>query len=260
MATQEPRRLPSPRARSRCALQPRGDSLPAGARPLRRRDSVARIRSGLDRGAQQHGRASGARRSRARRRLPEKSARGPGSGGRRSKGPRPHRHPPLASREPGTRAAQLPFDRLGLRANANLELGQLDAARLALSNERDLFVAQLSLSVRMEDVREVTLSEARLAENAAERKDLDDAAKWVRRRARPRRLPGRSGARGGGPQSADRPLARRGAGCPSAHANLLRPVRAAQRGERKDWREARLRLANLRALIEIYLTLLPTFH
>ena len=69
----------------------------------------------------------------------------------------------------------------GLRANVDLKLGQLDAASLALSDRRDLFVAQLALSDRLEHARDLTLTEARLAENAAERKDLDDAAKWVGR-------------------------------------------------------------------------------
>jgi len=70
---------------------------------------------------------------------------------------------------------------LGLRANAHLKLGELDAASLALSDRRDLFTAQHAVSDRVEHVREVTLTEARLAANAAERRDLADAAKWVGR-------------------------------------------------------------------------------
>jgi len=69
----------------------------------------------------------------------------------------------------------------GLRANANQALGQLKAASQALSGRRDLFVNQLARSDRDEHLREVTLVEARLADNAAERDDLPGAARWIGR-------------------------------------------------------------------------------
>jgi len=67
----------------------------------------------------------------------------------------------------------------GLRANAAQKLGQLDAVAVALSNRRALFVDQLDGSNRDEHLRAVTLVETRLADNAAERKDLPGAAKWI---------------------------------------------------------------------------------
>lgn len=67
----------------------------------------------------------------------------------------------------------------GLRANAHQKLGQLDDAARALSIRRDLSMEQLARTARDEHLREVTLVEARLAENAAERNDLPGAARWI---------------------------------------------------------------------------------
>lgn len=67
----------------------------------------------------------------------------------------------------------------GLRANAAQELGLLDAAAVALSERRQLFVDQLGQSNRDEHLRALTLVETRLADNAAEREDLASAARWI---------------------------------------------------------------------------------
>jgi hypothetical protein len=67
----------------------------------------------------------------------------------------------------------------GLRANAAQKLGRLEAAAVALSDRRDLFVDQLAHSDRDEHVRAVTLVETRLADNAAQRNDFRGAARWI---------------------------------------------------------------------------------
>jgi tetratricopeptide (TPR) repeat protein len=67
----------------------------------------------------------------------------------------------------------------GLRANAAQKLGELAAAGRALSARRDLFLDQFERSDRDEDLRAVALVEARLADNAGERKDLPAAGRWI---------------------------------------------------------------------------------
>ncbi|WP_257459649.1 TolB-like translocation protein [Archangium lipolyticum] len=67
----------------------------------------------------------------------------------------------------------------GLRANAETRLGHLDAAAHALEQRRALFLEQFAESDRDEDVRAVTLAEMRLAENAVDRGDTAQAARWL---------------------------------------------------------------------------------
>jgi hypothetical protein len=56
---------------------------------------------------------------------------------------------------------------------------ELAAAGRALSARRDLFLDQFERSDRDEDLRAVALVEARLADNAGERKDLPAAGRWI---------------------------------------------------------------------------------
>jgi hypothetical protein len=67
----------------------------------------------------------------------------------------------------------------GLRANASRALGRLDDAQRALEIRRALFVGRLADRDRDEDVQALTLVEARLADVAAERRDLDGAGAWL---------------------------------------------------------------------------------
>ncbi|WP_163867474.1 PD40 domain-containing protein [Myxococcus eversor] len=67
----------------------------------------------------------------------------------------------------------------GLRANAESRLGNLDAASRALEQRRELFLEQFAQLDRDEDVRAVTLAEMRLAENAVDRQDPAQAARWL---------------------------------------------------------------------------------
>ncbi|MCY1079119.1 hypothetical protein [Archangium lansingense] len=67
----------------------------------------------------------------------------------------------------------------GLRANAETKLGNLDAAARALEQRRELFLKQFAESDRDEDIRAVTLAEMRLAENAVDRQDTAQAARWL---------------------------------------------------------------------------------
>jgi len=67
----------------------------------------------------------------------------------------------------------------GLRANAETQLGHLDAAARALEQRRALFLEQFAESDRDEDVGAVTLTELRLAENAVDRRDTAQAARWL---------------------------------------------------------------------------------
>jgi tetratricopeptide (TPR) repeat protein len=67
----------------------------------------------------------------------------------------------------------------GLRANAEIKLGNLDAAAHALEQRRALFLEQFAESDRDEDIRSVTLAEMRLAENAVDRQDPGQAARWL---------------------------------------------------------------------------------
>jgi cellulose synthase operon protein C len=66
----------------------------------------------------------------------------------------------------------------GLHANANLAIGQLDPAATALLRQRATLLDRFAKSDRDQDVRELTLIEARLSANARERRDLTAAAKW----------------------------------------------------------------------------------
>jgi tetratricopeptide (TPR) repeat protein len=67
----------------------------------------------------------------------------------------------------------------GLRANAETRLGNLDAATHALEQRRALFLQQFAETDRDEDIRAVTLAEMRLAENAVDRRDTAQAARWL---------------------------------------------------------------------------------
>lgn len=67
----------------------------------------------------------------------------------------------------------------GLRANAETRLGRMDAAAHALEQRRGLFLEQFAESDRDEDMGAVTLAELRLAENAVDRQDSAQAARWL---------------------------------------------------------------------------------
>lgn len=67
----------------------------------------------------------------------------------------------------------------GLRANAETRLGRMDAAARALEQRRALFLEQFDELDRDEDIRAVTLAELRLAENAVDRREPAQAAKWL---------------------------------------------------------------------------------
>lgn len=69
----------------------------------------------------------------------------------------------------------------GLRANANQKLGRLAEAGRALAAQRELLREQLARTSRDEHLRALTLAEARLADNAADRADQADAARWIGR-------------------------------------------------------------------------------
>jgi hypothetical protein len=68
----------------------------------------------------------------------------------------------------------------GLRANASRALGHLDDARRALEERRALYLVRLGDRDRDEDVQALALVEARLADVAAESRDLDGAGAWLR--------------------------------------------------------------------------------
>ncbi|MCP3140329.1 hypothetical protein [Pyxidicoccus xibeiensis] len=67
----------------------------------------------------------------------------------------------------------------GLRANAETQLGHLDAAARALEQRRALFLERFDESDRDEDIGAVTLAELRLAENAVDRREPAQAARWL---------------------------------------------------------------------------------
>lgn len=67
----------------------------------------------------------------------------------------------------------------GLRANAEARLGRLDAAARALEQRRALFLEQFDALDRDEDLRAATLAETRLAQNAVDREDPAQAARWL---------------------------------------------------------------------------------
>ncbi|RKH72269.1 hypothetical protein D7X96_05500 [Corallococcus interemptor] len=67
----------------------------------------------------------------------------------------------------------------GLRANAETRLGRRDAAARALERRRALFLEQFDELDRDEDIRAVTLAELRLAENAVDRREPAQAARWL---------------------------------------------------------------------------------
>jgi hypothetical protein len=67
----------------------------------------------------------------------------------------------------------------GLRANASRALGRLDEAQRALEDRRALLLARFADRDRDEDMQALTLVEARLADVAAERRDLDGAGAWL---------------------------------------------------------------------------------
>ena len=67
----------------------------------------------------------------------------------------------------------------GLRANAEARLGHLDATARALEQRRALFLERFAESDRDEDIGAVTLVELRLAENAVDRRDTAQVARWL---------------------------------------------------------------------------------
>jgi hypothetical protein len=69
----------------------------------------------------------------------------------------------------------------GLRANANRELGRLDAEAQAIGARRSILEAQLAETKRLEIVREEMLAEAQLALNASQRRDRAATRDWLRR-------------------------------------------------------------------------------
>ncbi len=68
----------------------------------------------------------------------------------------------------------------GLRANAHLALGELDGAAGALETRQRLAQARLTQSGIDEHLHALTLVEARLAEVAHDRRQPDEAARWLR--------------------------------------------------------------------------------
>lgn len=69
----------------------------------------------------------------------------------------------------------------GLRANANAELGRLDAEARAVGERRAILEAQLAESHRPEVERDEMLAETQLAWNASERHDRAAAGTWLSR-------------------------------------------------------------------------------
>jgi hypothetical protein len=69
----------------------------------------------------------------------------------------------------------------GLRANANRELGRLDAAAQSIGARRAILEERLGETHRVEIEREEMLAEAQLALNASERHDAPAAGGWLGR-------------------------------------------------------------------------------
>jgi hypothetical protein len=69
----------------------------------------------------------------------------------------------------------------GLRANANRELGRLDAEAQAIAARRAILEERLGETNRVEIEREEMLAEAQLALNASQRHDAAAAGDWLRR-------------------------------------------------------------------------------
>jgi hypothetical protein len=69
----------------------------------------------------------------------------------------------------------------GLRANANRELGRLDAEARAIGARRQILDEQFRETHRVETEREAMLAESQLAWNASERRDKASAANWLMR-------------------------------------------------------------------------------
>ncbi len=67
----------------------------------------------------------------------------------------------------------------GLRANAELMLGRPEAARPSLELRHSLIAEQLAELQSDADLKALALSELRLAENAVERRDPKEAARWL---------------------------------------------------------------------------------
>ena len=67
----------------------------------------------------------------------------------------------------------------GLRANANRELGRLDAEAQAIGARRTILEEQLRETNRVEVEREEMLAEAQLAWNASQRHDARSAGAWL---------------------------------------------------------------------------------
>jgi hypothetical protein len=69
----------------------------------------------------------------------------------------------------------------GLRANANRELGRLDAEAQAIGARRAILEERLKETNRVEIEQEAMLAEAQLALNASQRHDRGAAATWLGR-------------------------------------------------------------------------------
>jgi hypothetical protein len=69
----------------------------------------------------------------------------------------------------------------GLRANANNELGRLDAAAKALAARRAILEERLGETNRLEIEREEMLADAQLALNASQRHDATSTKEWLER-------------------------------------------------------------------------------
>lgn len=67
----------------------------------------------------------------------------------------------------------------GLRAKAHTQLGQKDEAALALQRRRELYAAQFDDTDRDQDLRALMLAELQLAENAVDRGDAAQVARWL---------------------------------------------------------------------------------
>jgi cellulose synthase operon protein C len=84
---------------------------------------------------------------------------------------------PHATTEQVTRAYRLITT--GLRANANRELGRLDAEAQALGARRAILEGQLAETNRVEIEQEAMLAEVQLALNASQRHDAAGASTWL---------------------------------------------------------------------------------
>ena len=68
---------------------------------------------------------------------------------------------------------------IGLRANADGQLGRLDAEAQAIAERRAIVAAQFTKTSRSEFERDAMLAEAQLAINASERRDVAATGSWL---------------------------------------------------------------------------------